>query len=116
MFELVPVSVTFESLIKIILIIGTNMLLGYIWYSPSCFQKQWKQAKGIKDDIPCTNNAILMSNIGTLANAFLLHILLIAFDIRRQQWIGAILTSAILSGFYAVSSFQNKEISIDISF
>ena len=110
MLELIPISLTFSSLIKVLLIIGINMLLGYIWYSPIGFHKQWEQAIQRKEGGgvggECTNTAIAMSNIGTLANSFLLHILLIAFDIRKQQWISAILASAILSGFYAVNIFN----------
>jgi hypothetical protein len=56
-----------------------------------------------KEDDKYNNKAFLMSNIGTLLNTFLLNILLIAFDIRKHQYLSAMLASIILSGFYAVS-------------
>ncbi len=104
MLELVPISFTFSLLAKILLILGINYILGYIWYSPMGFQKQWLQGMQWKegDEFNYTK-AMLMSNIGTLLSSFLLNILLIAFDIRKQQWLSAIVASAILSGFYAVS-------------
>jgi uncharacterized membrane protein len=105
MLELVPISFTFASLAKVILILGINMFLGYIWYSPIGFQKQWLQAMQWNESDERNNIAMIMSNIGTLLNSFLLHILLIAFDIRKQQWLSAILASAILTGFYAVSFY-----------
>ena len=82
------------------------MFLGYIWYSPYAFKNQWMQAMQWKEEDQHHSLAIIMSNVGTLINSFLLNILLIAFDIRRQQWISAILASAILTGFYAVSLQQ----------
>lgn len=103
MLELVPISFTFASLAKVILILGINTLLSYTWYSSYAFQKQWLQAMQWKEGDESNSIAMVMSNIGTLLNSFLLHILLIAFDIRKQQWISAILASAILTGFYAVS-------------
>ena len=104
MLELLPISFTFVSLTKVLLIIGINLLLGYVWYSPAAFLKPWMQAMQWKEDDQCNDNkAILMSNVGTLLNSFLLHILLIAFNIRHDQFASAILASAILSGFYAVS-------------
>ncbi len=103
MLELVPISFTFASLAKVILILGINTLLSYTWYSSYAFQKQWLQAMQWKEGDESNSIAMLMSNIGALLNSFLLHILLIAFDIRKQQWISAILASAILTGFYAVS-------------
>ena len=103
MLELVPVSITFVSLAKVILILGINVLLGYTWYSPYAFQKPWLQAMQWQEGDEHSKKALLMSNIATLFNSFLLHILLIALDIRKQQWISAILASAILTGFYAVS-------------
>lgn len=106
MLELVPISFTFSSLAKVILIVLSNMFLGYIWYSPAAFQNQWRKSMEWKEGDKCSNKAVFMSNVGTLLNSFLLHILLIAFDIRKQQFLGAILASAILSGFYAVSSFS----------
>jgi hypothetical protein len=103
MLELLPISFTFTSLTKVLLILGINIFLGYTWYSPKCFGKQWMQAMQWKEGDESNNKAMLMSNIGTLLNSFLLHILLLAFDIRKQQYLSAILASAILSGFYAVS-------------
>ena len=104
MLELVPISFTFVSLAKVLLIIGINLFLGYIWYSPIGFLKPWMNAMQWKEDDKCNNKGVLMSNIGTLLNSFLLNILLIAFDLRKDQYLSAMLASAILSGFYAVSS------------
>jgi len=106
MLELLPISFTFASLAKILLILGINMFLGYIWYSPMGFQKPWMQAMQWKEGDECNNIAIVMSNIGTLLNSFLLNILLIAFDIRKQQFLSAILASAILCGFYAFNAWN----------
>jgi hypothetical protein len=103
MLELLPISFTFQSLAKVVLILGINMFLGYVWYSPIAFQKQWMQAMQWKDGDECNDKGLLMSNIGTLLNSFLLNILLLGFDIRKQQFLSAILASAILSGFHAVS-------------
>jgi len=103
MLELLPISFTFTSLAKVLLILGINMFLSYIWYSPIAFRKQWMGAMQWKEGDEWNNGGILISNIGTLLNSFLLNILLIAFDIRKQQYPSAILASAILSGFYAVS-------------
>jgi hypothetical protein len=103
MLELLPISFTFASLAKILLIFGINIFLGYIWYSPKVFLKPWMEAIQWKEGDECNNKGIFMSNIGTLLNSFLLNILLIAFDTRKQQYLTAILASAILSGFYAVS-------------
>jgi hypothetical protein len=57
-----------------------------------------------KEDDECTNKCVLMSTIGTLLNSFLLNILLIAFDIRKQQWLSAILTSTIT---YSCATFKS---------
>jgi hypothetical protein len=104
MLELLPISFTFTSLVKVLLIIGINTFLGYTWYSPIGFKKQWMEAVQWKEGDTCSKKAILMSHIGTLLSSFLLNILLIAFDIRKHQFVSAILASAILCGFYAVSS------------
>jgi hypothetical protein len=103
MLELLPISFTFTSLAKIVLILSINTLLGYTWYSPIGFQKQWMKATQWKEGNVCHKISIFMSNLGTLLNSFLLHILLIAFDIRKYQFLSAMLAAAILCGFYAVS-------------
>ena len=103
MLELVPISFTFASLAKVLLILGFHTILSYVWYSPYGFGKQRQQAIQWKEDDERHDQAILMANIGVLLNSFLLNILLISFDIRQQQWLSAILSSAILTGFYAVS-------------
>jgi len=51
-----------------------------------------------------SRTAIIMSNITALLNSFLLHILLLAFDIRKHQYLSAMLASAILCGFYAFAA------------
>ena len=107
MVELVPISFTFASLAKVLLIIGINTFLAQLWYSPLGFTKQWRQAVQWQEGDQHHSKAVLMSSLATLFNAFLLNILLIAFDIRQQQWVSAILASAILTGFYAVSSKGN---------
>jgi uncharacterized membrane protein len=106
MLELLPISITFATLVKIVLIIAINMFLGYTWYSPKCFQKQWMEAMQWQEGDVCHNQSIVMSNIGALLNSFLLNILLIGFDIRKHQFLSAMMTSAILCGFNAVSSYE----------
>lgn len=103
MLELVPISFSFTLLTKIILILGINILLGHLWYSPYGFVKQWRQAMQWQEGDQHHSKAVVMSNLAILFNSFLLNILLIAFDIRKHQWISGILASAILTGFYAVS-------------
>lgn len=102
MLELIPISFTYTSLLKIISILGINFVLSQLWYSPIAFLKQWQQALEWKEGDQRHSKAVLMSNLATLFNSFLLNILLLAFNIRQQQWVSAILASAILSGFYAV--------------
>ncbi|UJR13756.1 hypothetical protein I4U23_000766 [Adineta vaga] len=106
MIELLPISFTFTSLAKLILIICTNMFLGYTWYSPIGFQKQWLKATQWNEGDECNNRSILMSNIGTLLNAFLLNILLIAFDIRKHHFLSAMLAAGILCGFYTFNGWN----------
>jgi len=103
MLELLPISFTFVSLAKVLLIMGIHMFVFHTWYSPIGFQKQWLNAMEWKEDDKFNNKAVLMSYIGTLLNTFFLNILLIAFDIRKNQYLSAMLASIILSGFYAVS-------------
>ncbi|CAF1421224.1 unnamed protein product [Adineta ricciae] len=106
MLELLPIDFTLTALSKTILIIATNMLLGYVWYSPKFFQKQWLQATLWKEGDVCDKTSILMSNVGTLFNAFLLNILLIAFDIRKHHFLSAALAAAILCGFYTFNGWN----------
>lgn len=106
--ELVPISFTLTSLMKTFLILATNMFLGYAWYSPMAFQTQWRKAMQWKDEDQHDNAAIFMSCVGTLLSSFLLNILLIAFDIRKYQYLSAILAATILCGFYAVSFYIDK--------
>ncbi|CAF1186416.1 unnamed protein product [Adineta steineri] len=107
MLELLPISFTLGSLVKVFLIMSINMFVSYTWYSPIGFQKQWMQAVQWKEDDQCNSTAVLMSNIGALLNSFLLNILLIAFDIRKQQYLSAMLASAILCGFYTFNGWNS---------
>ncbi|CAF1221785.1 unnamed protein product [Adineta ricciae] len=78
MLELLPIDFTLTALSKTILIIATNMLLGYVWYSPKFFQKQWLQATLWKE----------------------------AFDIRKHHFLSAALAAAILCGFYTFNGWN----------
>ena len=108
MLELIPISFTYTSLAKILSILGINLVLSHLWYSPLGFLQQWRQALDWKEGDQRHSKAVLMSNLATLFNSFLLNILLLAFDIRKQQWISAILASTILTGFYAVRRRFNR--------
>ncbi|CAF1261145.1 unnamed protein product [Rotaria sordida] len=108
MLELLPISFTFTSLVKILLIIGINMFLGSIWHSTIGFQKQWVKAMQLKegDDVCDHRMAIFMANVGTLLSSIFLNILLIAFDIRKHQYLSAMLTAGILCGFHAFNDWN----------
>ncbi|CAF3007158.1 unnamed protein product [Rotaria sp. Silwood2] len=106
MLELLPISFTFTSLAKILLIIGINMFLAYVWYSPIGFQKQWMKAMQSTEGEECNNMAIFMAHVGALLSSLFLNILLIAFDIRKHQYLSAMLAAGILCGFYAFNGWN----------
>ncbi|CAF3286028.1 unnamed protein product [Rotaria sp. Silwood2] len=112
MLELLSISFIFTSLAKIVLITITNMVLGFTWYSPIGFQKQWiKAMRWNEEDVckahdECSSIPYIMSNLGALLSSILLNILLTAFNIRKHQYLSAMLASLILCGFYAFNGWN----------
>ncbi|CAF1007585.1 unnamed protein product [Rotaria sp. Silwood1] len=108
MLELLPISFTFTSLVKILIILGITMFLGKVWYSPIGFQKQWMNAMQWKegDCDECHTMGIVMANLGSLLSSMVLNILLIAFNIRKHQYLSAMLAAGILCGFYAFNGWN----------
>ncbi|CAF3596237.1 unnamed protein product [Rotaria sp. Silwood1] len=89
MLELLAISFTFTSLVKILLIIIINMIVGNLWYSPLGFQKQWMKAMKWSDCETCDSKvvmmALFMAHLGTLLSSIFLNLLLIAFNIRAIE-------------------------------